>query len=867
MDTRLKKFKYTLSAKILCLILSAICIFAASCSAFMFLQAGTLFGFSEYLKGNTASFYECRDFNNQISQDIYRVSMLSSESSSSIDAQLTSQAEKKVSEAVNAYLDLKAEIIRSELEYAVNNYDESYFDYEYSADLVTIPETTVPAHEQSTMRFEPVSEFNNSGDTSDENLPRNVEAAKKILETVSGRGFLDYEALVRNSAFDRDFSYGIQLEAADNNYVGTAGEYFFIVDNMMYSESQIKSNFSAQYNDFKRNYISSYDSDLYSFEDELNLREYLKYYVANSNGTVYTNLTAKPEMNLIVKQEVYVVSNGTNTEIKGIKDNETLKNVERNVSDSTGKELYVFLDNGFREAEQDDIYSDMYRIYLMYTGLTAEILISVFAVTLILALALLIVLLRLCGHTNKQESPATATIDKLPTDIHFVISGALITLSIMGIIALFSMPVWNYNIAYTYSLYCFVASSAVVTLIWLIFIEWLASVVRIKKCGFSFFRRTLFVKIIKRMIAGIRSLKKRIAKDIAYRPKRMQKLTILFIVGYVIINFMIMIFTAFFNYFFYEGIVAFICMGVLTVFNTLVVIFLMKYIRMFDDIITASSEHRNVDFGSEKVPVELKILADNLSNSNQQLDEAIAKAIRDEQMKTELITNVSHDLKTPLTSLITYSDLLSKCEITDENAIKYTDVIHQQSIKLKRLIEDLIEASKVSTGNITLDKSVLNLSELAIQAIVEFSPETEKNGNEIKFDQPETAPKVYADGAKTYRIIANLLNNAKKYSAPNTRIYVSVYTDGINGYFEIKNISAEPLNISPDELTERFVRGDKSRSREGNGLGLSIAKDLCTIQDGELRLIIDGDLFKAIVKLPCKQEETEITEDSTIQPE
>ena len=222
-------------------------------------------------------------------------------------------------------------------------------------------------------------------------------------------------------------------------------------------------------------------------------------------------------------------------------------------------------------------------------------------------------------------------------------------------------------------------------------------------------------------------------------------------------------------------------------------------------------------------------------------------------MKTELITNVSHDLKTPLTSLISYSDLLNNCKIEDETAKKYIGVIHNQSIKLKRLIEDLIEASKVSSGNVTINASMLNLSELAIQVIAEFSPEIEKNGNEIIFNEPETAPAVFADGSKTYRILSNLLSNAKKYSATGTRIYISVYKENDNSVFEIKNISSEPLNISPEELTERFVRGDKSRSKDGNGLGLSIAKDLCILQSGNLELSIDGDLFKAKVILPTEE--------------
>ena len=288
----------------------------------------------------------------------------------------------------------------------------------------------------------------------------------------------------------------------------------------------------------------------------------------------------------------------------------------------------------------------------------------------------------------------------------------------------------------------------------------------------------------------------------------------------------------------------------LVVFDLVVAYFVIKYINNLDKIIVASGEHKTVEFTDKHVEKSLQTLAKNLENSNEALDKAVAEAIKNEQMKTQLITNVSHDLKTPLTSLINYSELLNKCEIEDEKAREYIGVINGQSAKLKRLIEDLIEASKVSTGNVQLNKAKLNLSELAVQAIVEFAPDFESNKNEIKFTEPEKAPVVFADSVKTYRIISNLFSNAKKYSAPNTRVYASVYEDEKYGYFEIKNVSKEPLNISPETLTERFVRGDESRANEGNGLGLSIAKDLCKLQNGCLIINIDGDLFKVTVKLP-----------------
>ena len=257
-----------------------------------------------------------------------------------------------------------------------------------------------------------------------------------------------------------------------------------------------------------------------------------------------------------------------------------------------------------------------------------------------------------------------------------------------------------------------------------------------------------------------------------------------------------------------------------------------------------------MDIDIAKLPQCLKTLADSLDEKNAALQEAVIKAVKDERTKTELITNVSHDLKTPLTSVINYIDLLKKCEIRDETAVKYMGVIDEKANRLKRLIEDLIEASKVSTGNVVLHKTKINLNELATQAIVEYADDFEKNGLDLIFDETAQKHIVFADGTKIFRVFENLLSNAKKYSAPGSRVYARLYSDQENGYFEIKNISKDPLNISAEELMERFVRGDKSRSEEGNGLGLSIAKELCSLNGGGLTISIDGDLFKATVRLP-----------------
>ena len=277
-----------------------------------------------------------------------------------------------------------------------------------------------------------------------------------------------------------------------------------------------------------------------------------------------------------------------------------------------------------------------------------------------------------------------------------------------------------------------------------------------------------------------------------------------------------------------------------------------QYIKNLDIIIDASSRHEDVMLDLETLDSSLRILSEGMRYTNAELQNAINKAVKDERLRTELITNVSHDLKTPLTSIITYVDLLSKCDINDKKAREYISVLDEKGYKLKRLIDDLIEASKATSGNITINPSVMNLSELCLQATVDAQADFEKAGLELIVKQGEKPVIVFADGTKTNRIIENLLSNARKYSAKASRVYVNVYEESNMGVFEIKNISAKALDITPEELTERFVRGDESRSEEGNGLGLSIAKELAALQNGKLELSIDGDLFKAKVILPIK---------------
>lgn len=253
---------------------------------------------------------------------------------------------------------------------------------------------------------------------------------------------------------------------------------------------------------------------------------------------------------------------------------------------------------------------------------------------------------------------------------------------------------------------------------------------------------------------------------------------------------------------------------------------------------------------------ELEVVKD-INNISQGLRKALNEQVKAERLRADLITNVSHDIRTPLTSIINYVDLIKRENIQNQKVRDYVDILDKKSERLKNLTEDLLEASKASSGNVKLDMQKIDLVELAMQAGAEFEDKFAARELELCLDTPETPVYILADGRHLWRVLENLYNNAAKYAMEKTRIYADVIAGEEENIFTIKNISREKLNISPDELTERFVRGDESRHTEGSGLGLSIAKSLTNLMGGKLEIVIDGDLYKANIHFPVYDEAME----------
>ncbi|MBE6935049.1 MAG: sensor histidine kinase [Ruminococcaceae bacterium] len=241
---------------------------------------------------------------------------------------------------------------------------------------------------------------------------------------------------------------------------------------------------------------------------------------------------------------------------------------------------------------------------------------------------------------------------------------------------------------------------------------------------------------------------------------------------------------------------------------------------------------------------------ENLNRINEGISNAVEERIKSERFKTELITNVSHDIKTPLTSIINYIDLLKKEPQDSETVRGYIDVLDRQSQKLKKLTEDVVEASKAAAGVIPVNLAPTDAAELMHQCVGEFAERLEKSRITPLVSAPQTGVQILADGRLLWRVFDNLLQNVCKYALPGTRVYLDAAVSGADAVITLKNISANPLNISSEELMERFVRGDASRSSEGSGLGLSIARSLTELQGGAFDIGLDGDLFKVILRFP-----------------
>lgn len=294
--------------------------------------------------------------------------------------------------------------------------------------------------------------------------------------------------------------------------------------------------------------------------------------------------------------------------------------------------------------------------------------------------------------------------------------------------------------------------------------------------------------------------------------------------------------------------VLFLVIKVVEVVALIIILYHMKELHEGSKRVASGDMSQPID--TQRMYWKFREHGENINKVSDGIALAVEERMKSERFKTELITNVSHDIKTPLTSIINYVDLIKKEEIQDEKVQEYIEVLDRQSARLKKLIEDLMEASKASTGNLAVNLEECDIEVLLTQVIGEFEERLEKNQLEVVVDKPDHPVKMMADGRHMWRVLDNLLNNACKYSLPGSRVYVTLKQEDSEAVITFRNISKTALNIPSDELMERFVRGDSSRNTEGSGLGLSITQSLTELMKGSMKLDIDGDLFKVTLRFP-----------------
>lgn len=642
----------------------------------------------------------------------------------------------------------------------------------------------------------------------------------------------------------------------------------FTVDNILdLPDGGVTDTFNTQFGN-QAYYSYCHDTAEAGESAQLGLKN-VRYYAEFSDGSIAANVQNAEEIDSLVQNEDYEYFTYENGDTSA---SDRLSGVNVYNGDYYGNtadnvRLYLAVNPAFSE---NDVYGTVSENLAGIESIDANAALYTALFSLLGFAAFAVISVRLAGNKS-NGTVAAAAVDKLPLDISFILMAAFVAFLaalVLQFIESESSAIFGYDDGPFYSISLDFYESqwyrnilfAIGAAAYLSILGFSVSLARNAKTGVNILKHTLFYKILmligrffRWILKGFKKIKNFFA-TLGFLPKQLDKRAVWAVALFSLFNMLGMSFLALFFASFGSDFTAFMCGFVYFVLviavDAVCVYKAFQFMRALDRMIDCSAKNEPVDIDIAKLPQCLKTLADSLDEKNAALQEAVIKAVKDERTKTELITNVSHDLKTPLTSVINYIDLLKKCEIRDETAVKYMGVIDEKANRLKRLIEDLIEASKVSTGNVVLHKTKINLNELATQAIVEYADDFEKNGLDLIFDETAQKHIVFADGTKIFRVFENLLSNAKKYSAPGSRVYARLYSDNENGYFEIKNISKDPLNISAEELMERFVRGDKSRSEEGNGLGLSIAKELCSLNGGGLTISIDGDLFKATVRLP-----------------
>ena len=628
----------------------------------------------------------------------------------------------------------------------------------------------------------------------------NIEQEYKQSEWFADRYFYSVLDKVQNT--QRNYSSNQYIELEDSKGL----DYYYSDD--YYSDYEICINYIIIDKETGNIYTNIKSND---YEQTINENETNPYYWNMVNGEITTDINYLNKDNIKYNYTFYYETNQ-----EYIEKNNTGKNL---------KEYDIYTSYNQEKTEQSfDFLStqEMYQFMTSHQKLPAYAL----SISLILLTIIAIYLFWSIGHKKGKEGITLDVIDKIPYEIVVLMFCCIIPMFI-AIVANSVTETFNYifiTITIISYIICYVMTAAL-------------TITTIKRIKAKQFWKSFFTyKVIKWIINKI----KKYTDEIKNKTENTKKV-FWYYWGFVLISSILL-----------SMFVTGISVLILIAFWVFVFYKLRKYVRQ-EEIIKETLKKiyqgdTNIHINEEELEGVLRQMAIYVNDIAGGFKNAIEENLKAERLKTELITNVSHDIKTPLTSIINYVDLLKKEDIKDEKIKEYIEILDNKSQRLKKLTEDLVEASKASSGNVKLNIESINIKELINQTIGEFKDRLEKRNLQIEVDMPIEDVKIDADNRYMYRIMENLFGNISKYAQENSRVYVDVKKVNKKINISIKNISKDKLNISSDELMQRFVRGDKSRYTEGSGLGLSIAKSLTELQKGTFDIIIDGDLFKVVME-------------------
>lgn len=560
------------------------------------------------------------------------------------------------------------------------------------------------------------------------------------------------------------------------------------------------------------------------------VNEEAKIAYTNIQQTFKTNTIEKLKQEIISNNKYWSISNNQiQTNIERLSEENIVRNEDlQKISEfSMNKQYYTAFDE---TVQNIDSSSDITLNRALYnqTKSLYKYSYSTLIISIIIGSIELIYLIYSLGYVKNKEEIYLSWLDKIPLEILFF--GYCLLFFVEAALLVMCLSVISVDVNLCVMLIMLVGYFSVLSALY-------GAGTLLKRIkAHTFFKNSLTYRILKWIVQKYKNVKNTISAN-----KNLGGKIALYFIGIVTISILIgLIFREF-------GILLNIVFWIWCYYK------IMKEVDKFKQINDATEKiykgDTSIKLDESLYTGVLKELAIYINDIAGGFSNAIQESLKSERLKTELITNVSHDIKTPLTSIINYVDLLKQENIQDEKAKEYIEVLDNKSQRLKKLIEDLVEASKASSGNIKINKEVLNVKELLNQVTGEFEDKFNSRGLKIISKLPEETVYIKADSRYLYRVLENTYSNVAKYAEENTRVYVDCILEEENIVaIYVKNISKDELNISADELMQRFVRGDKSRNIEGSGLGLSIAKSLTELQDGTFNIYLDGDLFKVAIK-------------------